>query len=80
MAGNPVTVVGTEKGSCRLGWTSQDHRGGHGSTSEVSRGQSPSVAGKKHPSTELEGELPRGRTELASLAHLGDREAICLGG
>lgn len=28
MAGSPVAVVGTEKGSCRLGRTTQDHRGG----------------------------------------------------
>lgn len=35
--------------------------------------------GRRHLGTELEGELPRGRTGLASLAHLGDREEICLG-
>lgn len=37
-------------------------------------GQTPSVAGKRHPSAELEGELPGSRMELASPAHLEDRE------
>lgn len=70
-----LTVVGREKGFCRLGWAPEDKRCGEEAL--LSRGQS---SRKRHPSTEMEGELSRGRTELANPTHFGDREEICLWG